>query len=139
MRAVAAMSPELNIVDMRSRPVLENEDEFVLRAIKAAHAGVRLCPDAKIDRFEMGAVERRHAALDMAPVHTDVDKRAERECRAIELNADRKKSVNSAAVISPDGHREFAMAKLAEPGDMAVDRHIIGRVGEQRPPPSPTP
>ena len=43
--AVASVLAELEVVDMRCRSDLEDGDEFVLRAVEGAHAGVGLGPD----------------------------------------------------------------------------------------------
>ena len=46
--AVAAVSAELDVVDVRRRAGLEDEDELVLGAVERAHAGVGLGPDAEV-------------------------------------------------------------------------------------------
>jgi hypothetical protein len=38
--------------------------------------------------------------------------------------------VNWARVISPAAKGELAVPHRAEPADMPVDRHIVGRIGE---------
>src|SRR4051794_38117854 len=40
VRTVPALAPESEIVDVRRRPVLKNEDQFVLGSVEAALAGV---------------------------------------------------------------------------------------------------
>ena len=47
--AITSSFPERDVVDVRRCPLLEKRQRFVLRAVKAAHPGIGLCPDDKID------------------------------------------------------------------------------------------
>ena len=56
--AVAAMLAELKAVDMRSRAILEGEDQFMPGAIEGPHAAIVLGPDNKILEFGIGGLAR---------------------------------------------------------------------------------
>jgi hypothetical protein len=47
--AITTSLPEHDVVDMRCNPLLEKRQQFMLRAVKAAHAGIGLCPYDKVD------------------------------------------------------------------------------------------
>jgi hypothetical protein len=57
---VAAEPAELHIVDVRRVAVLENEHEFVLRAVETPHPGIGLCPDTEVFEPLIGFRGRRH-------------------------------------------------------------------------------
>jgi hypothetical protein len=43
-----------------------------------------------------------------------------------------RKAANSASLISPTAHGEVGVPNAAEPANVAVDRHVVGRVGEHQ-------
>src|SRR6516165_2814822 len=51
--AIAALSAESKIVDVRPGPAFEDRDEFVFRTVEAALAGVGLIPDQKVFPFRI--------------------------------------------------------------------------------------
>ena len=52
IRAPATAFAELNVVDVLGYALLEQRQEFVLRAVEAPHAGVGLRPDDEVEGFE---------------------------------------------------------------------------------------
>src|SRR5450759_4541944 len=71
VRAWAAALAEFEVVLMRRVPVLEHENELMLRAIECAHAGVRFGPDAEVLQFEVRVVAGVENFAEMAPIHAD--------------------------------------------------------------------
>lgn len=50
---VPALTAELEVVDVRSGPALEDRDELVFRAVKASLAGITLVPNQKVFPFRI--------------------------------------------------------------------------------------
>src|SRR5256885_1082170 len=76
IRTRSTMLTELEVVDVRRRPTLEHNDELVLRAIKRAHSGIRLIPDAHVLELGIDISASRKDFTDVSPVHTDLVNRA---------------------------------------------------------------
>jgi hypothetical protein len=51
--------------------MLEHEHQLVLRAVERAHAGIRLPPDAQVQKLGVDGAKRAHEFAEMAPVHAD--------------------------------------------------------------------
>jgi hypothetical protein len=49
VRSAAALPPEFDVVDVGRVAFLERRQKFMLRAIEAAHAGVGLGPEIKVE------------------------------------------------------------------------------------------
>ena len=74
--AIAAMSAEIDVIDVWRIASFEDQDEFVLRPVERAHPTHGLVPDHKV--FEL-AVDGSPSSVDlrqMPPVHKDVVQRA---------------------------------------------------------------
>src|SRR6185437_9113200 len=69
--AVPAVPSQLDVVDMRCAPAFEDEDQLVLRAVKAAHAGITLVPDAEIFWFPIWRLSGAQEVADVPPIHKD--------------------------------------------------------------------
>src|SRR5208337_1807980 len=54
-----------------ARPKLEDEHQFVLRAIEAPHAGVRLGPDAEIEHLQRGRPGGGKQFMQVPPIYAD--------------------------------------------------------------------
>ena len=66
--AVASEAAQFDIVDVAGSAVFEHEDQFVLGAVEATHAGIGLGPDAEVLELAVGACGIQHLAH-VAPVH----------------------------------------------------------------------
>lgn len=51
-RMMRIFNDDIDEVAMTTGPKLEDEDQFVLRAVEAAHAGIWLGPDAEIEHLQ---------------------------------------------------------------------------------------
>src|SRR5947209_4870027 len=69
--AVAAIDAQLDVVAMTSRPKLEYEHQFVLRAIETPHAGVRLGPDAEVEHLQRRRPGGCEKLIHVPPIHAD--------------------------------------------------------------------
>ena len=52
-------------------PALEHEDQLMLGAVEAAHAGIGLVPDAEVLQLAVVRLGRPQQLADMAPVHAE--------------------------------------------------------------------
>ena len=67
----------------------------------------------------------------MAPVHAnEVDRAVDRARRPGSRRRSERKPVNSASVISPDAIANSRCLTLPRPRDVAIDFHVVRRVGE---------
>lgn len=122
--AVAAVLAKLDIIDVRPRSVLEDEDQLMLRPVKTSHAAVRLDPDAEVDRFEAAGERRGLQFLNVAPVHAGIDDRPRPGMAGAGVKRRVQKAGKLGLVHFADRHREFPVAHAAEAGDI--------RCGERR-------
>ena len=66
----------------------------------------------------------------MAPVHADEVESAVHTVPGEEPEGARQELGELVLVHLARGHREFAMVDRTKPADMAIDRHIVWRIGE---------
>src|SRR5262249_25072580 len=67
--AIAAESPELDVVAMARLAALEDEDELMLGPIERAHAAVGLDPDTEVQQLRIGSAPGFEHLRGMAPIH----------------------------------------------------------------------
>src|SRR6516164_660005 len=70
--AIATLSAEPKIIDVRPGPAFEDSNEFVFRTIEATLAGVGLIPDQKIFPFRIKGQCGAEQVMKVAPVHKDI-------------------------------------------------------------------
>ena len=109
---------------------LEDGDELVLRAVEGAHAGVGLDPDAQILERELRRAACHEQFIEMAPVHADEGDGAIGAVGADLFEGGREEGRELVFRHLARGHRELGVLDLPESRHVAVDRHIIRRVGE---------
>src|SRR5262249_8651827 len=56
--SVSTKATQFNVVDMWGAALLEHEDQFMLRAVKASHASVGLRPDTEVLEFAVWCCSR---------------------------------------------------------------------------------
>src|SRR5262249_37943702 len=126
--AIATLSAEPKIIDVRPGPAFEDRDQFVFRTIETTLAGVGLIPDQKIFPFRIKGQCGAEQLVKVAPVYEDIvdgsiaaaaDGAAD---EAIENGPERGRRHLAG------GHRKFSMAHLAAAHRVAVDPHVVGRV-----------
>src|SRR5215469_5560001 len=121
---VSALPAEPEIIDVRSHTVFEYGDQLVLRAVKAALAGIALVPDQKV--FPLG-VERPSGGQQlgkMPPVDKDEMDRAVDAGGDGLTNEGLEERGKSRLRHLACGHLEFTMARLTSADSMAVDGHV---------------
>src|SRR5262249_20276999 len=74
--AVATKAPQFDVVDMLSAAVLEHENQFMLRPVKASHAGIGLRPDTKVFELAVWLCCCLQKLADMPPIDADKMDRA---------------------------------------------------------------
>src|SRR6516165_6739293 len=126
--AIATLSAESEIIDVRPGPAFEDSDEFVFRTIETALAGVALVPNQKIFPFRIKGKSGAEQVMKVAPVHEDImdgtiaagaDDAAD---EAIEEGPKRRRRHLAG------GHRKFSMAHLAAAHGVTVDSNVVGWV-----------
>jgi hypothetical protein len=119
------MGAEPKMVLVRPHAVLEHENQLVLGAVKRAHAGVALDPDAEV--LLLQAVLRGGLAELSAvpPFHAQIENRAVNQYRPDrrDRGVQKRHELRSRHLASP--HSELTMAGLAQPRHEAVDWDII--------------
>src|SRR6202521_5418376 len=128
--AVATIAAELDMVLVRVPALLEQEHELVLAAVERAHAGIVLGPDAQVLQLAIGALAGGEQLAHVAPIHADEVERPVETEPGEEPESARKELGELGLVHLARGLREFAMVDRTEPPDMAIDRHIVWRIGE---------
>ena len=118
------------MVLVRLAAVLEDEHELVLAAVEGTHACVVLGPDAQVLQLGISGLAGREQLPDVAPIHADEVECPVEAVAGEEPERTAQERGELGLVHLAHGHRELAMADGAEPADVAVDRHIVGRVGE---------
>src|SRR6516162_6017146 len=127
--AIATLSPQSKIIDVRLGPALEDRDEFVFRTVETTLAGIGLVPDQKIFPFRIKGKGGTEQLMKVTPVHEDiVDSSAT-------AGADR--ATDEAIEEGPEsrrrhlagGHRKFSMAHLAAAHSVTLDLNVVGWVG----------
>jgi hypothetical protein len=109
---------------------LKNEDQLVLRAIERPHAAIGLGPNTQILELAVGALGRGQHLADVTPVHADVMDGAVGGMRG-KIAEDRLEEARELGFGHfACGHGELAVLHRAEAADMAVDRNIVGGIGE---------
>src|ERR1700738_1629931 len=130
--AVAAELAELDVVAVRSAALLEDKDELVLAAVQRTHTGIVLDPDAEVFQFAIGFRTCGQQLVEVAPVHADVVQRPSCTEGGQVPQSLTKKGGEFGLVHLTHGHRERAMVDRAEPAHIAVDFHVVRRVGKGR-------
>ena len=70
-RDVAYVAKQLGQRTMSAGSEFEHEHQFVLRTVEAAHTGVWLCPDAKVEQIQGCRPSGWEQLGHMPPVHAD--------------------------------------------------------------------
>ena len=136
--SVAAMRSEVNVVDVRRGTVLEDEYEFVLGAIKRAHAGVGLPPHADVFQLIVGSLTGCKYLRTMPPVHKDI---LEGPVAGVRSQVPERNGQQRNKLIGrhfAGRHRELSVLDFTRPTDMAIDADIVGRVGNDQSGSAPT-
>jgi hypothetical protein len=128
--AVAAELAELDVVAVRPAALFEDEDELVLAAVERAHAGVVLDPNADIFELAIGFSAGGQQFVEVAPVHADVVQRSAGAEGGKVAAGPAEKSGERGFVHLARSHRKRTMVDCAEAARMALDRHVVGWVGE---------
>src|SRR5262249_954445 len=112
--AMATKAPQFEVVDVLSAAVLEHENQFMLRPVKASHTGIGLRPDTKVFEFAVWLCGRLQKLADMAPIDADKMYRA----IGAELGETRKGRLEKLGELIrahlTGCHGEFAMLHLAK-------------------------
>src|SRR6202162_1486017 len=126
------MLAERDIVARRRSAVLEDEDEdeLVLAAVEGTHAGIVFGPDTQVLLFGINALRGGNELAGVAPIHSYVMQRALLAVSGKETASLRQERREGPLVHLARGHGELAMMDGAETAGMAVNRHVVGRVGE---------
>src|SRR5205823_7855007 len=128
--AVAAELAELNVVAVGSAALLEDQDELVLAAVERAHPAVVLDPNTEIFQLAISLAAGGQYLVQVAPIHADVvDGAAGAEGGEVPAGLAEKGSEPSFIYLA-HSHREGAMVDHAEAARVTLDRHVVGRVGE---------
>ena len=99
-------------------------------AIEGPHAAIVLGPyDEVLELGVVGGAGLQHLAH-VPPVHADEVDRAVRAVRSEIGKGRRQKDCELIARHLARRHRKFAMADFAEAADVAFDRDVVGRIGE---------
>jgi len=123
--AIATLSAESEIIDVRPGPAFEDSDEFVFRTIETALAGVALVPNQKIFPFRIKGKSGAEQVMKVAPVHKDIMDgtiAAGADDEAIEESPKRRRRHLAG------GHWKFSMAHLAAAHGVTIDSNVVGRV-----------
>src|SRR3990167_3516346 len=127
---VASGLAETEAISVSRSPDLEDEDQLMLGAIEASHATVSLVPDTEVFHLREDGFTRVEKLAHVAPVHAN-----ESDCsvlgdrRSIRQSGPQKFRELFACHLARR-ESELSMAGLAQTRRMAVDRHVVGRVGE---------
>src|SRR5262249_2149277 len=130
VRPVAAIATKLNIVAMGAAPHLENEDELVLRPIEAPHPSIGFGPDTKVEQLETMCLCRGEQLCNMPPVHADISEAAGKSVALHEAEGCSEEARKASRIHFSGRHLELAVMNFPKARDMAVDRHVEGRIGE---------
>ena len=119
----------------RYRPNTKSKMAAITNGAPAIMKGTDPCLDLETRTMEVlqlgiGALAGGEQLAHVAPVHADEVERPVAAVARKEAQDAGQESGVFGLVHLTRGHREFAMADRAEPADMAVDRHIVRRIGE---------
>src|SRR5215471_16876756 len=115
---------------MRRGAAFEHEYQLVLRAVERAHSGVRLIPDAHVLELVVDRATRRRDLGEVPPVHTDLMDRSIAAISRQIAEYGREEAGEGLFRHLSAAHREVTMADAPEPTDVTIDRHVVGRIGE---------
>ena len=127
---IASGLNETEVVGVRFASDLEGEDQLVLGAIEGPHAAIGLVPDAEVLHFRKDVFARVEEFPHVAPVHADEGDGAVFGCRCGLGEGLLEERRELAPRHLSGGEGELPVPDRAEPRNMAVDRHVVGRVGE---------
>src|SRR5262249_27319174 len=129
---VAAGIAKAKGVQMRRRSELEYKHELVLRSIKASHAAIGLVPDSEVFEFGKDLLAGGEKFSHMAPIHADEGNRAIPAAGRCRRQSSDKEAGERRLVHLANTHGEVTVADAPGPAHMAIDRHIVRRVGEDQ-------
>ena len=124
----------MHVILMPARTGLEDEHKLVLGTIEAAHPGIGLRPDAKVEHDEARRARRDEQLGRVPPIHADIMDGAGAAEGSHVAHRRFEKFREGDGIHLAGRRREFAMAGLSKAADVAIDRHVIGRIARQRPP-----
>ena len=127
VRSVPAMLTKFEAVDVRRRAVLEGKDEFMAGAIERAHAPIVLRPDDQVLQFRIVGASRLQHLAHVAPVHANKMDRTIDGMSSEMGEGGREEIRELFARHFTRRHCEVAVASVAEPAHIAVNRDVIGR------------
>src|SRR5690348_14581018 len=104
----------------------------MLGAVEASHAAIGLVPHAKILELRKDLGPRIEELAHMAPVHADKGDSAIPAGSSSVPQGLAKEGSKGLRRHLASAHRKLAMASAAQAADMAIDRHVVGRVGEDQ-------
>lgn len=119
-------------VRMGRRPNLEHKNQLVFGPIEGPHPGIGLVPDAEVLEFREHVLPGCEQLGHMAPVHTHKGNRTilgHPRGRAEGLFQESDESFHAHLTR---GAGEFPVPGLAQTAHMALNGHVIGRVGEDQ-------
>src|SRR5215475_2567315 len=129
--AVAAVTTQLDVVAMAATSGLEHEDQLMLTAVEAAHAGHMLRPYAEVLVLGEGAGTGGQRLGQVTPVHEHVDEgaafRVVRNMPARGL----EEALELLRGHFAGCHRKLAMGILTQPRNDAIDPNVERRVGDR--------
>lgn len=126
--AVAPVLTQLESVDMGRAALLEDEDQLVARAVETAHPAIVLGPDDQVLHLVIDRTAGGEDLGQVAPVHADEVDRPVHAVIGQKLECGGQETCELLGRHLGRGHRELAVLHLARIADMAVDRHVVGRV-----------
>src|SRR5438552_3080838 len=102
----------------------------MLGTVERPHAGIGLVPDAQVLEFAVDLAACCEHFGHVPPIHADLVDRAIDTVGGQESEYRLKEGHELSFAHFSAPHGKVAMANAAESADVAVDRHIVWRVGE---------
>src|SRR5260370_37811447 len=115
---------------MRSRAILPDKDHLVLGAVKRAHSGVGLVPNANVLEFGVVSISSCEHFSHVAPVHADLVDRTIGRMSAEQGIYTGEEVCELTFAHFAGGHSKFTMLDTTQSGYVAIDLYVIGRVGK---------
>src|SRR5689334_6390170 len=128
--AIAAMSPEFDIVARRANATLIDEDQFVSAPVEGAQAGLVLHPNADVLQLSVDLLSRLEQRREMTPIDAHIVHRPLGTVTAQVLQHQNQKVRELILGHLPGAHGKFAVADSTPASGVAVDAHIVRRVSK---------
>ena len=110
--------------------MLEHEHQLMLRAVETAHSGIGFFPDAEVLEFGIDSPASPQQLTQMPPIHADEVDGALPAVSGVVAECPGKKLGKFLRGHLARGHHKLGVLDPAMGSKNALDRHIIGRIGE---------